>query len=123
MFDFVVIFVTDLIVVVFYLIAIACLSSPVTFFKLCTNSCCNDVRCIDDIVSVFSGTSVPGIAEYGDGTVDADVHASSTVKFRGKIDLIIHKGKSLGKATTLHIFGFAMAIVFGFASSLLWDLL
>lgn len=44
----------------------------------------------------FSGTSVPGIAECSDGTGDADAHVSATVKFRGKTDLLIHKGKLLG---------------------------
>jgi len=51
------------------------------------------------IVSVSSGTSVPGIAESSDGTGDADGTVSASVEFRGKTDMIIHKGKLLGKAS------------------------
>jgi len=53
------------------------------------------------IVPVFSGTSVPGIAESNDGTGDADGAAAASVKFRGKSDMVIHKGKLLGKSTLL----------------------
>jgi len=68
------------------------------------------VRATVDIVSVSSGTSVPGIAEANDGTGDADVQMSTSVQFRGKTDHMVHKGKSLGKAisqlfliTTMHL--------------------
>ena len=40
---------------------------------------------------------MPGIAESNDGTGDADAAVSASVKFRGKTDMIIHKGKLLGK--------------------------
>lgn len=48
------------------------------------------------IVAVFSVTSVPGIAESNDGTGDADGTVSASVKFSGKTDMIIRKGKLLG---------------------------
>ena len=52
-------------------------------------------------LSVFSGTSVPGIAELNDGTGDADGQLSTSVKFRGKTDMIIQKGKLLGNVNFL----------------------
>ena len=54
-------------------------------------------------MSVCSGISVSSIAESNDGTGDADVQISTSVKFRGKTDRVVHKGKLLGKAT-VHIF-------------------
>lgn len=64
---------------------------------------CNSNCCIKNFVSVFSGISFPGIAESSNGTGDAVAQMSSSVVYRGKTDLIIHKGKHLGNAT-LHVF-------------------
>ena len=65
---------------------------------------------------VVSGTSVPGIAESTDGVGDTYVQVSSSVKFRGKTDLIIHKGKLLGKVARL-TFSSPIAVSFSFVSS------
>jgi len=54
------------------------------------------IWCYNDVF-IVSVTSVPGIAESSDATGDADVQSSTTLTFRGKTDMIIHKGKSLGK--------------------------
>jgi len=78
---------------------------------------------INDIITVFSGTSVPGIAEVNDGTGDADVQMSSSVRFRGKTDLIVHKGKLLGEVT-LHMIVFNVVIDYSiWHFHLLWVLI
>jgi len=45
----------------------------------------------------FSGTSFPGIAESSNGTGDTVGQLSSSVVFRGKTDLVVHKAQPLGR--------------------------
>ena len=71
-------------------------------FKYHGYSCYASNCCMNDSVSIFSGTSFPGIAESNNGTGDAVVQPSPSLIFRGKTDLIIHKGKLLGNAS-LHV--------------------
>jgi len=73
----------------------SCFSFTDFFLKYHCNSNCY----INDIVSVFSDTSFPGIAETSNGTGDAVGQMSSSVVYRGKTDLVIHKGKQLGNVT------------------------
>lgn len=49
-------------------------------------------------MSVSSGTSFPGIAESTNGTGDAVGQLSSSVMFRGKTDVVVHKAQLLGTA-------------------------
>jgi len=50
------------------------------------------------LVLCFSVTSVPGIAESSNGTGDAHNVLSTSVTFRGKSDIVVYKGRLLGKA-------------------------